>query len=209
MGLKIQEVDRSREPGGGSLRRARAATAAVMRFHYFTRKTHYWLAAVVALPIVVIVSTGLLLHWKKQLSWVQPPEQRGVGDQPALSFERMLEICRGVPQAGIRSWNDVNRIDVRPDKGMLKIWARSNWEVQLDSQTGAVLQVACRRSDTIEAIHDGSWFHPWVKLGFFSGGRRPTDPLAERSLPVLAPLRPPPQEPPIAPPPPAVPFLTS
>jgi hypothetical protein len=79
----------------------------------------------------------------------------------------MLEICRGVPQAGIRSWNDVNRIDVRPDKGMLKIWARSNWEVQLDSQTGAVLQVAYRRSDMIEAIHDGSWFHPWLRLGFF------------------------------------------
>lgn len=138
-----------------------------MRFHYFTRKTHYWLAACVVLPIVVIVSTGLLLHWKKQLSWVQPPEQRGAGDQPALSFERMLEICRGIPQAGIRSWADVNRIDVRPDKGMLKIWARSNWEIQLDAETGAVLQVAYRRSDMIEAIHDGSWFHPWLKLGFF------------------------------------------
>ena len=138
-----------------------------MRFHYFTRKSHYWLAAGVALPIVVIAGSGLLLQWKKQLAWVQPAEQRGTGREPSLSFERMLEICRGIPEAGIRSWEDVNRIDVRPDRGMLKIWARNNWEVQLDSDTGEVLQVAYRRSDTIEAIHDGSWFHPWLKLGLF------------------------------------------
>ena len=114
-----------------------------MRFHYFTRKSHYWLAAGVALPIVVIAGSGLLLQWKKQLAWVQPAEQRGAGREPSLSFERMLEICRGIPQAGIRSWEDVNRIDVRPDRGMLKIWARNNWEVQLDSTPAR-----CSRSPT-------------------------------------------------------------
>jgi hypothetical protein len=50
---------------------------------------------------------------------------------------------------------------------MLKVTAQNGWEVQVDTQTREVLQVAYRRSDTIEAIHDGSWFHPEAKLWVF------------------------------------------
>lgn len=67
----------------------------------------------------------------------------------------------------VSSWDDVNRIDVRPAKGMMKIWAKSNWEAQIDTATGQILQVAYRRSDLIEAIHDGSWFHDSAKLFLF------------------------------------------
>jgi len=37
-------------------------------------------------------------------------------------------------------------------------------EVQLDLVTAEILQVAYRRSDLIESIPDGSWFHPTPKL---------------------------------------------
>lgn len=67
----------------------------------------------------------------------------------------------------VRSWADVNRIDIRPSKGMLKVWAKSNWEAQIDISTAEVLQVAYRRSDMIESIHDGSWLHEGVKLWIF------------------------------------------
>jgi hypothetical protein len=50
---------------------------------------------------------------------------------------------------------------------MLKVWCMNNWEVQLDSETGDVLQVAYRRSDLIESIHDGSWFHEMAKYWLF------------------------------------------
>jgi hypothetical protein len=39
--------------------------------------------------------------------------------------------------------------------------------VQVDLQTGEVLQVAYRRSDLIESLHDGSWFHDRAKLWVF------------------------------------------
>ena len=45
--------------------------------------------------------------------------------------------------------------------------AKSGWEVQVDTGTGKVLQTAYRRSDTIEMLHDGSWFHDRVKLYVF------------------------------------------
>ncbi len=67
----------------------------------------------------------------------------------------------------MKSWEDVDRLDVRPGKGMLKVRCKNRWEVQIDTSTGAVLSSALRRSDLIESLHDGSWFHPFAKLGLF------------------------------------------
>ncbi len=53
--------------------------ALIVNAHTLNRKFHYWAAALAALPVLVILCTGLLLQLKKQSAWVQPPEQRGVG----------------------------------------------------------------------------------------------------------------------------------
>ncbi len=133
----------------------------------WNRRLHRWASALVALPFLIVICTGVLLQLKKQLDWVQPPEQRGTGTVPAVSFDRVLAAARSVPQAGVRSWDDVDRLDVRPGKGMLKVQALSRWEIQVDAATGEVLHVAYRRSDLLEQLHDGSWFHPAAKLGVF------------------------------------------
>ncbi|MCM8541902.1 MAG: hypothetical protein NE328_16655 [Lentisphaeraceae bacterium] len=49
----------------------------------------------------------------------------------------------------------------------IKIRANNNWEIQIDQKSGDVLQVAFRRSDIIESIHDGSFFHDSAKLWLF------------------------------------------
>jgi hypothetical protein len=52
----------------------------------------------------------------------------------------------------------------RMDKGVIKVRAKSSWEIQLDSQTGDILQVAYRRSDFIESLHDGTFFQKSANL---------------------------------------------
>ena len=80
--------------------------------------------------------------------------------------ERISRII--IEEAEIQGWQDIKRIDVRPNKGVLKIQnIHNNWEVQLDASSGKVLSVAYRRSDTIEALHDGSWFFDAAKLWLF------------------------------------------
>lgn len=139
-----------------------------MKFHILNRKIHYWASLLVAFPVLVMIGTGILLHFKKDWSWVQPTEQKGSGKTPALDFPRILEICRNeAPQAEIKEWSDVRRVDVRPSRGMMKVWAKNGHEIQIDIQTGKVLQVEYRRSDMIEAIHDGSWFADPVKYYVF------------------------------------------
>jgi len=132
-----------------------------------TRKTHYWGAAVIALPVLVIVSSGILLQIKKSVDWIQPPTQRGTASIPTLSFDRILEIASSVPQAQIRTWADMDRLDVQPNRGIVKIHALNHWEIQIDHATGQVLQSAYRRSDLIEDLHDGSWFHDIAKSWLF------------------------------------------
>ena len=68
----------------------------------------------------------------------------------------------------VQTWDDVNRLDVRPGRGVVKAWLMNGYEVQVDLGTGRVLQTAYRRSDLIESIHDGSFFAgDWTKLGLF------------------------------------------
>lgn len=138
-----------------------------MKFNLLNRKVHYWLSIGAAIPIIIVIATGILLQVKKQFTWVQPAEQRGQSKTANLSLPQILEISKTVPEAEIKSWDDINRLDVRPSRGMLKVFAKNHWEIQIDSDTGAILQTAYRRSDIIESLHDGSFFHDYVKLWIF------------------------------------------
>jgi uncharacterized iron-regulated membrane protein len=138
-----------------------------INWRLWTRKCHRWGAILIALPFLLVIVTGIMLQVKKEFSWVQPPTKRGQGKTPTVSFDAILEAARSRPEAGVRGWEDIERIDVQPDRGVVKVLARSRWEVQVDLQTAEVLQVAYRRSDLIESLHDGSWFHDRVKLLVF------------------------------------------
>ncbi len=133
----------------------------------WNRKLHRWGAVISAFPVLVILLTGVLLQVKKHWFWVQPPTISGSTSELQIPWERVLEIVASVPEADVKSWEDVDRLDVRPGKGMLKVRCKNRWEVQIDTSTGAVLSSALRRSDLIESLHDGSWFHPFAKLGLF------------------------------------------
>jgi hypothetical protein len=139
-----------------------------VHFNVLNRKVHHWASFCVALPILVIIASGILLQMKKQWDWVQPPEIRGTGTVPAISFEQIMATLQATPSLGVADWDDVSRIDIRADRGLAKVTIVNGWEAQIDLGTGALLQTAYRRSDLIESIHDGSFFAgDWTKLGIF------------------------------------------
>jgi hypothetical protein len=139
-----------------------------LHFNVLNRKIHYWASFIVAVPMLVMIASGLLLQMKKQWDWVQPHEQRGTGTVPTIDLGRILASIQTVPDLRVGGWDDVNRVDVRPGRGVAKVTLNSGWEAQVDLGTGVVLQTAYRRSDLIESIHDGSFFAgDWTKLGLF------------------------------------------
>ena len=120
-----------------------------------------------ALPFLVVIATGILLQLKKEFAWIQPPTMRGKGKAPKVDFAQLLAVATGRSESEAKGWGDVERIDVQPGRGIAKVQTKNRWEYQVDLETGETLHAAYRRSDLIEAMHDGSWFHDKAKVWIF------------------------------------------
>lgn len=131
------------------------------------RKLHRWGAILTALPLLVVIASGLLLQFKKESAWIQPPTQQGSAWSPDTRMDDILKAAAAAEEAQIKTWEDVDRLDIRPSKKVIKVRAKNAWEVQLDAKSLAILQTNYRRSDLIESIHDGSYFG--LKLSVFLG----------------------------------------
>jgi uncharacterized iron-regulated membrane protein len=139
-----------------------------MTVHFANRRMHYWVSAAIALPVLVVLSTGLLLQLKKQIPWVQPVERKGSGKAPVVPLDQIARVATESGDASPVAWEQIDRIDVRPGKGIAKVILDSGVEVQVDTTDGRVLSREVRRSDWIESLHDGSFFGGDIgKLGVF------------------------------------------
>ena len=137
-------------------------------FAVWSRKVHYWGAFIVSLPVIIIIVSGVLLQLKKDVSWIQPKTKVGSeSNLPSISFDQILESAKNSKNAQIDSWSDIDRLDVRIDKGIVKVKTKSRWEIQIDTDNAKILSEAYRRSDVIENLHDGSWFSDSVKRWVF------------------------------------------
>jgi uncharacterized iron-regulated membrane protein len=107
------------------------------------RVYHKYLGIFLCIIVIVSAVTGIILSYKKQIDWIQPPTQKGTTqtlsnwlplyqlEEIALTTFREVQPTEQKPK--------IDRIDVRPS-----------------NQTGEILSVQKRHSDWIEAIHDGS-----------------------------------------------------
>lgn len=138
-------------------------------WNWWSRKLHRWGALLSAIPLLIVILSGILLQVKKQVTWVQPETMKGSapGESPTQDWPQLLKACKQLDAPKISQWSDVDRIDVRPSKGICKVQSKNGWEVQIDLATGDVISHAYRRSDLIESLHDGSFFADAAKLWIF------------------------------------------
>lgn len=126
------------------------------------RRLHRTTGAMLFVFFFIVACTGLLLGWKKHTGGVLLADSyQGVSTNPQdwmpihLLQQRAVKVVREniSPDVSLQ----VDRIDIRPDKGMVKfVFVEGYWGVQLDCTTGELLHIERRRSDLIENIHDGS-----------------------------------------------------
>ncbi len=110
----------------------------------------------------VVAVTGLLLGWKKHSGGlILAKSYKGSTCEmsawlPIDSLHRIA--CKALhEQVNPHLSLQLDRIDIRPDKGMAKfVFAEHFNGLQLDLATGEVLHLEKRRADFIEKIHDGS-----------------------------------------------------
>jgi uncharacterized iron-regulated membrane protein len=129
------------------------------------RKIHKW----VALPLLVFLGlvgiTGLLLGWKKQLMLL-PATAKGTSlvSKQWISIDSLQNIAVRYAQHTLHIDTNIDRIDIRPQKGIAKIvFSQHFTELQIDCATGKVLATNTRKSDFIEKLHDGSILDYWLQ----------------------------------------------
>ncbi len=128
-----------------------------------SRKIHRTTGAFLFVFFFILAGTGLLLGWKKHSgNLILPKSYQGKSTDPKdwLSIdalhEKALKLAREQISPDLSP--ELERIDIRPDKGMVKfVFAEDYWGLQLDCTTGELLHIEKRRSDFIENIHDGSY----------------------------------------------------
>jgi uncharacterized iron-regulated membrane protein len=119
--------------------------------------------------MLIVILSGLLLQVKKQFTWIQPATQQGSipSETPLATWDQLLATARSVPEAKINGWADIDRLDVRPGRGIVKIRSKNRRELQCDLSNAELLATNYRRSDFIESLHDGSFFGDNAKLYLF------------------------------------------
>ncbi len=133
-------------------------TAPVVERTRLYRKLHKWIGAPLFAFLFLIGLTGLLLGWKKH-SGLLPPTAKGASAEAAqwLPLDSLQRIAQTYAADSLHKSSAIDRIDIRPKKGIAKIVFADHFsELQLDCTTGAVLSVNARYSDILEKIHDGS-----------------------------------------------------
>ncbi len=132
------------------------------------RALHRWVSVIFALPLLVIVGSGLLLASRGFVTWMQPEYPSPKTAAITISFAQMLEAVKSVPEARMQSWNDVSQIDIRPKTGQIRLRSKyDHWEVQIDPGTAAVLGVGQRRVGWFTSLHQGALFGEGVRYGVF------------------------------------------
>lgn len=126
------------------------------------RKIHRTTGAVLFVLFLFVSITGLLLGWKKHTGgYILPKSHKGtsIDLKDWLSYDTLHTLaCQYLHDSVSSTLSlELERIDARPDKGMVKfVFIEGFWGIQVDGATGKLLHIERRRSDFIENIHDGS-----------------------------------------------------
>ena len=126
------------------------------------RKIHRTTGIILFIFFFFTAITGLTLGWKKNTGgYILPESYKGTSTEmkdwlPTDSLHK--NACRILHDSVSSALSlELERIDYRPDKGMVKfVFIEGYWGIQLDCATGRLLHIERRRSDFIENIHDGS-----------------------------------------------------
>jgi len=133
-------------------------TEIIAKFTRAYRRLHKWVAVPLFLFMFIIGGTGVLLGWKKQAN-LRPPTQMGESPDSGnwLSLYRIEGMAKKYTVEHLGLDPAIDRIDVRPGKGIAKIIFKNHYtELQMDLTNGKVLSSGTRYHDVIEDIHDGT-----------------------------------------------------
>lgn len=120
---------------------------------------HLWIGVLATVLVAILAVTGILLNHKKLLGYQPDPSNPDPAPlAQAMPLEWLAERARA--QDGALAEAAIDRMDVRPDDGIVKVRFDdpATTEVILRVDDGAVLSLAPRGDVFLERLHSGELF---------------------------------------------------
>ena len=144
-----------------SVEKRRTAKWSAPRIAFYS---HLWLGVIFTAALIVISATGILLNHKRGLGLMpdvpHEPSAPFTGSLPLDSLAAIALRAVAAPNAEAPTLGDVDRMDVRPRDGFVKVRMRdaSSTEVTVDVASGKVLHIGPRGDVFLEKLHSGEIF---------------------------------------------------
>lgn len=131
------------------------------------RKWHLNIALITVIPLLIICCSGILLSLRNFIPLIQMQPKKGHSGLPLIAVEQVIEKVKSIPEAQVRSVEDIKSIEIRPALGTYNIRSKNGYEIQMDFANGDILAASQRWTGILNDIHEGVYFANWVKMGIF------------------------------------------
>lgn len=138
------------------------------KFSRVSRKIHYYISWIVFVPLLVVFVTGFLLILRQQFEWIQPTKIKTGHSVIEKTWSEIYQQARHVTEAEIKQESDVSKVVLRPSRGLVEVFSKNRYHLQIDGKTGEVLNVAPRYTGLLITLHEGVFFGRWVKSWIFT-----------------------------------------
>lgn len=122
------------------------------------RKYHRRLSIIFALPVLIIVVTGILLILRSKLSFIQTPAPK----VEKVAIEKVRPIAEIIKKLNIDE-KKISSIIYKPSKNIYSIRTKDYEEYYLHPETLEILRTGPKMSTLLIQLHEGSFFSPTVR----------------------------------------------
>lgn len=144
-------------PDSSRRRRPSRRARAVTRWMFYT---HLWLGVIITFLVIIIAITGIMLNHKRIFGFMPGTDIKHPGAFAlSLPLPELAQLAGNAVAPEVAA-SGIDRMDVRPDKGIIKIRFNDTriTEVTLALHDGAVLVTGLRNDSFLEQLHSGDVF---------------------------------------------------
>lgn len=133
----------------------------------FMRKWHRWISVATAVPFLITLITGIILATRSFNPLIQPTSVK-IEKGLTLSLDEIVAKAAAVPGSGIHSISDISRMDLRINKGEIRIRpSDGGMQILMNAHTGEVLSTEKPMTSLLVELHEGAFFGEWIQFGLF------------------------------------------
>lgn len=122
------------------------------------KKYHAYASLIILIPFFITVVTGSLLMLRHYSTFVRPERPIVSHKEIKINFSDILENLIKREELSIRSQQDISKVVLRPNKGLIYVYSMAREQIVLDGRNGRILSIDPHRVGFLISLHEGIFF---------------------------------------------------